>query len=142
MNYDRFSSVLARVVGGAIIGGAFALSIKLIELLRLVTSEIVDSPPPSEWRVSLLMMIGIVLSGAVGGWLLPFARKKAAAAAVGLLVLQPFVAGMILSLPKFRLTDPDTWIFWCMVSLLFGPLVGLVLVRDYLLNVIGVHSTS
>jgi hypothetical protein len=141
MGHDRNSSVLIRVAWGALIGAAFALGVMVIDLVRVLGGLIADSAPTSGWRPTMQVLVGIVVSGALGGWLLPYCRRKWTAAAVGLVVIQPFLAGMMVSLPGFT-SRGDAWIFWCIQTLLFGPAVGVFLVRDYLVEVIGLQPTQ
>jgi hypothetical protein len=77
--------------------------------------------------------VGLTLSGALGGWLMNRTRRRLIAFGVGILVVQPMIAALVLSQPRSHaMPVSDLVALWCVMSATLGVFTGTMLRRDWM----------
>jgi hypothetical protein len=135
-NTARRMTALRRARGGAGIGGFVAAAFLLIGVIRWALSDRSTRPSADEIWVPLVYLLGGIVSGALAGLLAPFASDRSRGIGIGILVVQPFIGGVMLIATVLGSYPFDGILIftWAAISVAAGAYFGLSWLRDPEIN--------
>jgi hypothetical protein len=119
---QRPFSTPARALTGAVVGLLGLVVILPLQFLHSLSGR------GAQGELSLYA-IAFALAGAFAGAALPFTRRRLGAVVVGIIFVQPIIAALLLSDPRF--TWASDYPLWIWFSVAGGALTGLKVLRGW-----------